>query len=56
MKSAKEITLNYLKDILENRLNAMELYKGNSQGFLDLRNEYFKIQQVIVIVEESEGE
>ncbi len=57
MKSAREITINYLKDILEDRLNAKTLYEDKySQGYFDINDECLLLQQVIAIVKESEGE
>lgn len=55
MKTAKEITLNYLKSIKEDRENAAKLCNCEA-AITDLELDMHLIDEVIKIVQESEGE
>lgn len=59
MKTAKEITINYLESIREDRLNSIELCKDDIESLearVGLEVEVSYLNMAIKIVEESEGE
>ncbi len=56
-KSTKEVTINYLENILKDKLNAKEVHQDKySKSYFNLNDECLLLMQAIAIVKESEGE
>lgn len=56
MKTAKEVTINYLKSIRKDRENANNMLSPLDGAGIKLENEIYDLSKAIKIVEESEGE
>ncbi len=56
MKTAKEVTINYLESIRKARKNALEMIKEDNLARVPLICDITYLEIAIKIVEESEGE